>query len=536
VGRVSANRTHVTFRPLARCLVVHSTFLRRTALVLAAFLALGTPLVASAAGTPGVPIPSDPRDPFVQGFTGRAATAHPFAAQRVPRNPWMAANERSNIHSDAYQTDANNVPGPLGRDPRVTSALLGAECASVTFDRRGRIVTVCVSPSGATLRLIEPRTLATLGSYELPPREPGSFSFSNFSGGGYFYLDHLDRAVVSTFTGHLVVVAERGDGFRKVRDVDLSAVTGGSPIQSALPDWRGRIWFVTVSGVVGFVNPGNSVRRVHLPAGERIANSFAMDESGGVFIVSTHALYRFDVRRGRPSVTWRKTYDRGSRVKPGQVSQGSGTTPTLIGRASSPGGGSIAITDNADPRMHVLVFRRGKRGPGRAPLCRRAVFPAGRGDDENSLIAVPGGLVAENNYGYAGPGPADSSTRTADTVPGLAKVAVNFRRGGCRVAWRNTTARIPTVVSKFSRRTGLIYAYTHPAASEVPRAGDLPQPLAPDAWFFTAFNARTGRQVWSTYAGSGLGHNNNYAPVTLGPDGVAYVGTLGGLLRIADTR
>jgi hypothetical protein len=40
--------------------------------------------------------------------------------------------------------------------------------------------------------------------------------------------------------------------------------------------------------------------------------------------------------------------------------------------------------------------------------------------------------------------------------------------------------------------------------------------------------------VWSQLVGSGLGYNNNYAPVSLGPDGVAYVGTLGGLVRIAD--
>jgi hypothetical protein len=504
-------------------------------LLLAAVLACGTPVVASAAGTPAAPIPDDPRGPFVQPFTGHAAKAHPFAEQRIPRNPWMAANERSNIHNDAYQSDANNLPGPLGRHPQVSSTMFGAECASVTFDRRGRIVSVCVSPTGATLRMIDPKTLATLGSYELPPRKPGSFSFSNFSGGGYFYLDHLDRAVVSTFTDHLFVLAEDGDGFKKVRDVDLSAVTGDSPIQSALPDWKGRIWFVTVSGVVGFVNADDSVHSVHLPAGETVANSFAMDESGGVFIVSTHALYRFDVRSAKPSVTWRKAYDRGTRTKPGQVSQGSGTTPTLVGSASSPGGGSIAITDNADPQMHVLVFRRGKGGPGSVPLCHQAVFPAGRGDDENSLISVPGGFVAENNYGYAGPGPADSSTRTADTVPGLVKVAVDFRRGGCHVAWRNTTARIPTLVSKLSRGTGLIYGYTHPSASEVPRKNGLPQQLTPDAWFFTAFDARTGRQVWSTYAGSGLGYNNNYAPVTIGAAGTAYVGTLGGLLRITDT-
>ncbi len=513
-----------------------STLLRRTALLVTAFLAMGTPVMASAVGTPAAPIPDDPRGPFVQDFNGKPATAKPFAKQQIPRNPWMAANERSNIHNDAYQTDANNLAGPLGRDPKVTSTLFGAECASVTFDRQGRIVTVCVSPTGATLRMIDPKTLDTLASYELPPRKPGSFSFSNFSGGGYFYLDDHDRAVVSTFTNHLVVLAEDGEGFRKVRDVDLSGATGDSPIQSALPDWRGRIWFVTVSGVVGFVNPDDSVRSTHLPAGETIANSFAMDESGGVFIVSTHALYRFDVANARPSVTWRTTYDRGSRTKPGQVSQGSGTTPTLIGSASSPGGGSVAITDNADPRMHVLVFRRGKSGPGRAPLCNQAVFPAGSSDDENSLISVPGGLVAENNYGYAGPGPADSSTRTADTTPGLVKVAVDYQHGGCHVAWRNTTARIPTLVSKLSRGSGLIYGYTHPAASEVPMTNGAPSSLAPDAWFFTAFDARTGRQVWSKYTGSGLGYNNNYAPVTIGPDKSAYVGTLGGLIRVADTR
>lgn len=515
---------------------MHSALLRRTTLALAVLTSLAAPLTANAASSPAVPIPSDPRDQAVQPFTGRAAAARPYAPQRIPRNPHMAANERSNIHNDAYQTDAYNVAGPLGRNPEVTSTLLAAECASVAFDHKGRIVTVCVSPTGSTLRMLDPRSLETLASYELPARKPGTFSFSNFAGGGYFYLDDHDRAVVSTFTDHLVVVAEKGQGFELVRDVDLNRATGGSPILSALPDWAGRIWFVTVSGVVGFVTGRDVVRASHLPPGETIANSFAMDESGGVFIVSTHALYRYDVRHGRPSMTWRRTYNRGHRVKPGQVSQGSGSTPTLIGSSSSRGGGSVAITDNADPRMHVLVFRRGKAGPGRRPLCRQPVFPSRRGDDENSLIAVPGGLVAENNYGYAGPAPADPSTRSADTVPGLVKVAVDYRHGGCRIAWRNTTARIPTVVSKLSRRTGLIYGYTHPSASELPMTAPVPAAARPDAWFFTAFSARTGREVWSKYTGSGLGHNNNYAPVTLGPDGVAYVGTVGGLLRIADTR
>ena len=510
----------------------------RLPLALTAVVALFLPSAATATGLPAVPIPSDPRDPLVVPFTGVGATPRPLGAQPVPQHPFMAANGSSNIHDDAYQTDAYDGPGPLGPELTVRSTLFTAECASVTFDRRGRIVTVCVSPTGATLRMIDPDTLATLARHELPPREPGTFSFDNFSGGGYFYLDDRDRAVVTTFTDHLQVYAEAdgtlGPRFRLVRDVDLSAATAGSNVVSALPDWSGRIWFVTKTGMVGFVASDDSVRSMQLGPDETIANSFAVDESGGVFVVSTHALYRFDVAGGAPVVTWRRTYDRGTRVKPSQVSQGSGTTPTLIGPASAPGGGAIAITDNADPRMHVLVFHRGRRGPGPRPLCEQAVFPAGEGADENSLIAVPGGLIAENNYGYAGP-LAGAPGRTPDTTPGLVRVDLDPVAGGCHVVWENTTARIPTVVSKVSLATGLVYGYTHPAADELPLTMPLAGLIAPDAWFLTAFDARTGEEVWSRHVGSGLGFNNNYAPVTLGPDGAAYVGTLGGLVRIGDS-
>ncbi|MCW2785799.1 MAG: hypothetical protein JWP74_2316 [Marmoricola sp.] len=508
---------------------------------LPAVLALATvavlaAVVPAALASSALPIPSDPRDALLKPFTGTPAVAHPLPLQSIPQNPYMAANGGSNIHDDAYQSDAYNQPGPLGRNLKVRSTAFVQDCGSVTFDKAGRIVTVCVGVTGATLRLINPTTLATIASYTLPARKDvTTFSFQNFSGGGYFYLDNADRAVVSTFTGHIVTIQDTGSALKKVRDIDVSAVTQGSGIQSALPDWSNRLWFVTVSGKVGFVTPAGAVRSVSLPAGETIANSFAMDESGGVFIVSTHALYRFDVRAGKPFVTWRQPYDDGTRIKPGQVSQGSGTTPTLIGDADSPGGGSIAITDNADPRMHVLVFRRGKAGPGPA-LCNQPIFGANTGSDENSLVSVPGGVIAENNYGYSGPLPKKVTTRTPDTVPGVVKVAVDYQHGGCHVAWENDTVRLPSVVSKADLATGLLYGYSHPSAAELPwKRTPLPELAAPESWFFTALDLRTGRTVWSRLAGSNLGFNNNYAPVSIGPDGAAYVGSLGGLIRIADS-
>ena len=129
---------------------------------------------ASAAPGPAVPIIPSPGEELLDDFTGQPATARPMAVPRVPRHPFMARNGASNIHNDAYQTDAYAVRGPMGRDLQVTSTMYLAECASVTFDSRGRIVTVCVSPKGATLRLIDPTSLEELAAYELPDRPPAA--------------------------------------------------------------------------------------------------------------------------------------------------------------------------------------------------------------------------------------------------------------------------------------------------------------------------------------------------------------------------
>jgi hypothetical protein len=82
--------------------------------------------------------------------------------------------------------------------------------------------------------------------------------------------------------------------------------------------------------------------------------------------------------------------------------------------------------------------------------------------------------------------------------------------------------RVPTVVSKASLASGLIYSYTKD------------DPASSDPWYFTALDIRDGHVVYKQLAGSGFGFNNNYAPVTLGPDGTAYVGAIGGLVAVRD--
>ena len=177
---------------------------------------------AAVAATPAlgaVPIPENPADRAgLVPFQGAPAKLKPISAPRVPRHKYMAPNGRSNIHNDGYMTDTYTWSGPLGRNLQVrsaayTSAVFGLCGGTIAFDRRGRVVTVCIAPDFTVrLRLLDPRTLATIASYDLPNRiiPPGANPFQSFTGGGYFYLDNHDRAVIPTSARHLVVVALRG--------------------------------------------------------------------------------------------------------------------------------------------------------------------------------------------------------------------------------------------------------------------------------------------------------------------------------------
>jgi outer membrane protein assembly factor BamB len=450
-------------------------------------------------------------------FLGSPATPEPVAAREPPRNPFMAPNGRSEIHVDAYQSDANSWSGPLGHALEGLSSFQPAECASHTFDGVGRLLTICVGLERPTLELLDPRTLEVLAALPLPPRSVSTSNpFTDFSGGGYFYLDNRDRAVIPTGNRQVWRIRETGaPGLELERVYDLNGVLdSGDKLLSALPDWAGRIWFASARGVVGTIDRTTGLVRAYR-TGEAIGNSFAVDETGGVFIVTDRALYRFDAARGRrPRVTWRAVYRNAHVVKPGQTEAGSGTTPTLMGKRY------VSITDNADP-MDVVVYRRTKARTRRRVVCSLPVFAKGRSASDNSLIGTDAAMVVENNYGYTGP----ASTENGATVSGgVERIDIDRGRRGCHRVW-HSDERAPSVVPKLSRANGLVYLYTKD-----------PQPDRSDAWYLTAVDFRTGRTVYKRLAGEGLGYNNNYAPITIARDGTVYVGVLAGLVRLRDAR
>src|SRR3954453_7808701 len=278
---------------------------------------LGLPPTAPAARAPPAPAPAAPV-PIPPGpsgggkeFTGHAAKPHRVKAPPIPRHPFMAANGRNAVHNDAYQSDTYRNSGPIGPDLRVFSQSVdgkggfGSCGITIAFDKRGRLVTTCISATSVALGLMRP-DLPHVATQALPPRviPPGVNPFQS-PGGAYFYVDNKDRAVVS-MGRQIFVVAIRGNTLERVKTYDLSAVIpADDQLNSALPDWRGRLWFVSRQhGIVGDLDPATGrVLGTHR-TGEAIGNSFAMDETGGVFVVTDKAQYRFEATgSGKPKVS-----------------------------------------------------------------------------------------------------------------------------------------------------------------------------------------------------------------------------------------
>jgi len=465
-------------------------------------------------------------------FIGETATSKPVTVTTpVPQNPFMAENPWNCLHNDSYQSDVYPGPGPLGNKPVVSSTWLGppdgiqAIVVGMTFDSKNNLL---IAASIKVLReqgiafvqltLIDAETLATLARFNLPKETVTGTGFR--PAGAYFYTAGDKRIVIGTKDRTIWLVSysfddQTGWSFQhdnKDDPWDLSAhVPQGDSIQALQPDWSGHLWFTSKGGVVGTLDMGTGlvIDSLQLP-GERIVNGHAAGIEGGVYIASTLAMYRFDADAdGGPSITWRKTYDAGTHVKEGQTDIGTGTTPTLMGDKY------VTISDNGQPQMHVLVY---DREDGRL-VCSEPVFKPGQASNENSLVATDTSIIVENNFGYKDP--LKDTTHGRTTTPGLARIDVE--NDVCRTVWTNESESIPSLITKMSLATGLIYTYTKPKG-----------PATTDPWYFTAIDFETGETVWKILAGLGVLYNNHYAGAYLGPDGTLYVGVLGGIVAMRD--
>ncbi len=477
--------------------------------VVAAYASVAVVVALTATSIPSFPrLPGQPA--WVAGSPGGGAVP----AESPPQSPALAAGEHSGIHNDAWMTDAYARIGMLdARTAEVRSFFAGGDCASMVWDSRGRLVAVCVSPTQTRAFILDPATLAPIAERRLAERPLTPGFLTDFSGGGYAVLDAQERLVTPLPGGVIARFDVRAD----LAPVDAFTVSDslqeGERITSVLPDWSGLLWFVGQRGTVGLLDPATGAHASLVLADASggavdIENSFAAVEGGGAYVVTSAALVRLAIEGVRPRVEWQQPYDRGVRRKPGQTSRASGTTPTVFA-----GGRFVAITDNAEPRMNLVVVD--VSGPQPRVHCEVPVFAAGESASDNSIIALGSALFVENNYDYSVLSVAGGRT----SRPGLARIDVSD--DGCAPAWESDDVTIPSLVSKGVALDGAILTYT----KESSLAGI-------DAWWFTAVDATSGAVLWRRLAGNGAMLNNHYAAGYVGPEGSVYVGTISGVVAL----
>ncbi|MFJ8311655.1 MULTISPECIES: hypothetical protein [unclassified Streptomyces] len=454
-----------------------------------------------------------------------SATACPNRVPLPPHNPYAGPDGTATMHADTGSSDATRLSGP-GTGPLTSHlAALAAACPTVLDGSDGHPVALCTTHAGQipTVHLLDPHTGDSLAQL---PLAKGSLL-----GGVYAYLDNRDRLVVVDGNRDLLRIAHRRneDGtWRLYVDHSLSlagAVPAGDAVVGLSPDWRGRVWFATAGGVVGTADDRTgAVKTLALPAGEHIANSISTAPEG-TLVSTTYATYLLTAPAdATPRIRWRQGYDRGPGRKPGQLSWGTGSTPTFFGPRT--GTDYVTLVDNAAPTVNLLVYRT-RDGQ---QVCRVPVLKAGGSGSENSPIGAGRSVFVASTYGYPYPAlPPDAGPSVPPSAPftgGMSRVDVRRDGTGCDLKWDSTVRS--AAVPRLSLGDHRIHTVLREPAT--PGSG-TPSPR--DSFSYAQIDPDTGKVTRTLPLGAGAPYDTLQQVGTIAPGGVVYEGTIAGILRIA---
>ncbi len=301
----------------------------------------------------------------------------------------------------------------------------------------------------------------------------------------------------------------------------------------------GYLAFATAHGTVGVIKRDFSdLHYLKLGAGEDVSNSIAVDELGGIYVVTGAHMSRVQWTGTKLSQepsegAWTSTYDIGPKDPvSGRLGVGSGSTPTLMGKAGHDT--FVAIADGAT-LMHIVLFWRDQIPENWQPIApgkdRRiaAEIPITFGDAEREtsvteqslLVRGYGALVVNNDYGNLPdlPGPSEIAlTNLPMYAPkGVEKFVWDPAQRKLVSVWANAEVSCPNGIPTMSTATGLAYCVG----------------ARKSAWTFEALDWNTGASAFSVALGARPEFNSAYGAAEIGPDRMLYSGALRGTYRVS---
>ncbi|SMF12141.1 hypothetical protein [Pseudobacteriovorax antillogorgiicola] len=435
------------------------------------------------------------------------------------------------MHGDLFASDTSLKSGPTFATAKADYKHLSAACPTVLATANQMVFAICTKlfRRQPVIYLFDQNSLKPLADLE--------FSGGSLLGNIYGFLNDENHLVVMDGDYKILYIEARNTNgnwqllittqFDLAPDINnfCQDIECGA-IASVNPSSDGKIWFASERSLVGYLDPvSQEVSMLQIADDETIANSISSSRNGKVAVVTNKALYVLSRRENSSvQIDWSETYQRGDGIKPGQLSYGSGATPTFFGPENEE---FVMITDNDSPRMSLLVFRAEPHGKRHPLVCKLRLFHEGNSGTENSAIGFDRNIVVSSTYGYQYP--VDSNQKQlhknqgAYFLGGMARVDIAEDNRGCHLVWNNEIAS--AAVPKLSLADGLIYTTVLHQSS-----------ISPFKIFnrydFAAIDFETGALMKRKRVKSGIFGNTLQMAGDFVDNGTFFQGTLGGIVRI----
>lgn len=466
-------------------------------------------------------------------------------SKRYHEHPYLAQSPWPIIHHSPDQEAGTPFSGPVaqeGGEFRIDFRPDIQGPAPALFDSKGNLLVMGVNAfqKKHIFMKLDPETLEVKGSYEI--------SIANPLEGLYSFVDNED----CWWNGYYQVISRlcfNGDEIYEDLHIDLKSsypekVSSDDSIVGIMPLYQtdGLMDVVFVTQGLKAVHEGGLYTKITIGAkvgvvkikkdkshelviktfvDENITNNFAIDPEDGIYVLTNKHAWKLKLDSAELKVIWSVPYEPGEPIPSFRCADttpddmcalgaiqanvkfgdGSGTTPTLIGRDRE----YFAFADGARP-MRIIVLRTADGSP--VPVDDPVPVQDPEAQTENTIAAYGYKFAIESNY-----------------TKGLAgyEIVGDYGNETVKLKWRNTDIFSPNVVPLISGASNTFYVY------EV-QNGD---PWSGEArWFVTALDLDSGAILWRQFIGKGLQYNSLYAPLSLDDRGRIYIGLFGGFLRL----
>jgi hypothetical protein len=466
-------------------------------------------------------------------------------AQQIepPQNPFLADSPWPMTHVNSYCQASSSLPGPTPCD-RLNVKFQQAEPVAVTLsygplDQNGNRAIW-----GNTIRFIF-KIDSNGKKWEYAARQKRKQGIPDSASGAYSLVDC--DGVFFVPRGKKIEAycdACRGNslsGICKAGEYEIPACqlrSSEEEIVGMNMTYDGWLTFVTDYGTVGVVSRDlKSSLITYSQCNERVSNSLATDEDGGIYVATSKHMYRFQWTGTELFTKWVASYKTSDQQFAGRLGVGTGTTPTLMGVGDQD---KLVVIGDGQRLNHLVLFWRDEIPADWVPLPgsdprTAAEVPMTFGNphsqrsstEQSVLVSGYGAAVVSNDYGQIRRHPRTLGTSNWMRIlfsgdnriapHGVERFTWDPQTRTMSSTWANRCMSCPNAIPCMSRATQTMYFIGN----------------RNETWTLEGVNWNTGQSEFCLPLGKRQKFNSFYAGTQIGLDGDIISGSLTGLLRIS---